>query len=124
MTTEAVESDFLKYRRAELAAAEQALVKARENMRNTAERHGLATAGIFSESQFIWRSTGERWRDEARREGAEKGRQEILDLFKAADGDLGAFAHLANTKFDDDSSTEKVVAVIIAAGARRRGEVV
>jgi ribonuclease HI len=103
--TVAVESDFLNYRRAELAAAEQALVKARENMRNAAERHGLPSAGLFSDSLFVWRTTAEKWAEEAERKGCDRGRSEILDALKAAreatsrSGPMAPFWHL-----DDDSS--------------------
>ncbi len=122
------ETDFLKYRRAELAAAEQALVKARENMRNTAERHGLPGAGLFSDSLFVWRTTAERWAEEAERKGCDRGRTEILDALAAAreetsrSGPLAPFGHLANRKFEDDSSAKTTAAEIIRAGRRSRGE--
>ncbi len=117
------ETDFLKYRRAELAAAEQGLVKARENMSNTAERHGLPTAGLFSGSLFVWRTTAEKWTEEAERKGCDRGRTEILDALKAAAAtSSGSKSPLADLRLDDDSPTKMTAAEIIRAGRRRRGE--
>lgn len=118
------ETDFLKYRRAELAAAEQALVKARENMRNTAERHGLSSAGLFSESLFVWRTTAEKWAEETERKGCDRGRTEILDALKAcrAATSSSSKSPLADLQLDDDSPTKMTAAEIIRAGRRRRGE--
>jgi hypothetical protein len=49
--------------------AEQALEGARAQVRAAARREGVKISGLFSESQFIQRATGERWRDEALEQG-------------------------------------------------------
>jgi hypothetical protein len=118
------ETDFLKYRRTELAAAEQALVKVRQNMSNTAERHGLPTAGLFSGSLFVWRTTAEKWVEEAERKGCDRGRTEILDALKAARAAMssGSKSPLTDLQLDDDSPTKMTAAAIVQAGAKRRGE--
>jgi hypothetical protein len=118
------ETDFLKHHRTELAAAEKAFVKARENYRNTAERHGLPTSGIFSESVFVWRASAECWVADAEREGYARGRAEMIDFFKGAeDIDFTAFARLANANFDNEASRKLIADAIIAAGKKRRGEI-
>lgn len=118
------ETDFLKYRRAELAAAEQALVKARENMRNTAERHGLPSVGLFSDSLFVWRTTAEKWAEEAERKGCDRGRTEILDVLKAARAAMSSDSKspLAHLQLDDDSSAKTTATEIIRADRKSRGE--
>jgi hypothetical protein len=49
--------------------AEETLAAARALARSAAKREGVAVRGLFEESRFILRETGERWTDQARREG-------------------------------------------------------
>jgi hypothetical protein len=49
--------------------AEQALAAARALARAAAKREGRSGRGLFEDSQFILRATGEKWTDQARREG-------------------------------------------------------
>jgi hypothetical protein len=57
--------------------AEQALAAARALARSAAKREGHSVRGLFEDSQFILRATGERWADTARREGEKT----IADVF-------------------------------------------
>jgi hypothetical protein len=124
------ETDFLKYRRAELEAAEQALVKARENMRRTAEHHDLPRKGLFADSLFVWRSTAESWMEEARREGDEKGFKEALKgfevLFNAGLITVRAsrnspFAHLGRgmSMHDAEAAADRMLAELVSKASKR-----
>jgi hypothetical protein len=62
--------------------AEQALEGARAQVRAAARREGVKISGLFSESQFVMRGTSERWAEEARAEGHERGREEVVAAYK------------------------------------------
>lgn len=68
-----------EYRRS-LAAAERALLKARNDMRLAVKREGRPTDGIFSKTKFVPRETTQRWISEARREA----RWEIIKAVQMA----------------------------------------
>jgi hypothetical protein len=97
-------TDHLKTHRRRVAAAEASLVKARDLMRAAAELAGIETVGLFAEGLFIWRTTGERWAAEARREMRARCHDETINTIKVLkllphlgeqDGLLGPFEHLA-----------------------------
>jgi hypothetical protein len=96
----AVDFDFLRHRlgltsgagntslallRQRLERAESELESARAAMRSAAAAAGIERAGLFSGSAFISRETGERWADEARREG-EKAHRILVDHLLMAQG--------------------------------------
>ena len=57
--------------------AEAALAAARALARSAAKREGVAVRGLFEDFRFILRETGERWTDQARREGEKT----MIDIF-------------------------------------------
>jgi hypothetical protein len=76
--------------------AEAALAAARALARSAAKREGVAVRGLFEDSRFILRETGERWTDQARREGE----RTMADIFgRTVETDSkdpsSAFYHLA-----------------------------
>jgi hypothetical protein len=76
--------------------AEAALAAARALARSAAKREGVAVRGLFEDSRFMLRETGERWCDQARAEG-EKVMASILSRsvsVEAAD-ENSPFHHLA-----------------------------
>jgi hypothetical protein len=79
-----------------VAVAEKNLQAAREAARAAARKAGVDLAGLFSESAFVARSTAERWRDEARREG-EKVMADIFcrNLDAESADEKSPFRHLA-----------------------------
>jgi hypothetical protein len=79
-----------------VAVAEKNLQAAREAARAAARHAGVDLVGLFSEGAFIARATGERWRDEARREG-EKVMADIFtrNLDVDAADENSPFQHLA-----------------------------
>jgi hypothetical protein len=72
-----------------VSVAERNLEEARAATRAAAKREGVKLSGLFS-GQFIMRSTGERWADEARAEGHEAGkafaREEIIKIMMKSKG--------------------------------------
>jgi hypothetical protein len=121
--------------------AEAALAAARALARSAAKREGVAVRGLFEDSRFILRETGERWTDQARREG-EKTMVNILSCtvdMDAAD-ENSPFHHLAKRlqKIEDwpahvarmraavagdyapDLSSQNKGEAILAAGRRAR----
>jgi hypothetical protein len=58
-----------------VAAAEEALSAARAHARAAAKREGVSVRGLFEDSRYILRATGEKWCDEARAEGDSAGYQ-------------------------------------------------
>jgi hypothetical protein len=79
-----------------VAVAEKNLQAAREAARAAARKAGVDLAGLFSESAFIARATGERWRDAGRREG-EKVMSDIFcrSLDAESRDEKSPFQHLA-----------------------------
>jgi len=76
--------------------AEAALAAARALAKSAARREGVAVRGLFEDSRFILRETGERWTDQARREGE----RTMADIFtRSVDMDAtdenSRFRHLA-----------------------------
>ena len=65
--------DPLRSFRRKVGAAEAALLSARAAMRAAAELAGVETAGLFEDTQFILRESGEQWVRDARRQGEDKG---------------------------------------------------
>jgi hypothetical protein len=59
-----------------VAVAERNLDEARTAARAAAKREGVSLANLFGETQFIARSSGERWRDEAAARSHAEGKQE------------------------------------------------
>jgi hypothetical protein len=53
--------------------AEESLAAARALARSAAKREGVAVRGLFEDSRFILRATGERWTEQAREEGVKAG---------------------------------------------------
>ena len=78
----AEETEYLRQGRAELAAAEQALLTARERVRTLAVQNGLPTEGLFAGSLFIWRATAESWREDARREAEVSERKTLAAVIE------------------------------------------
>jgi hypothetical protein len=124
--------DPLKYQRNQLIAAEAGLNVARDNLRAALKRQGLPTDGIFSETEFVLRSTAERWSYEAEREGREKGFKSTLEAFKhlIAAGVLcrgdPKNSPFSGVKLDLDgpatSAAHAMVRAFVAAHNERRGE--
>jgi hypothetical protein len=79
-----------------VSRAEAALTAARALARSAAKREGVAVRGLFEDSTFILRASGEKWADTARREG-EKAMIAIFSRSvdtEAAD-ETSPFHHLA-----------------------------
>ncbi len=125
-------NDPLKHQRNQLIAAEASLTAARDNLRAVVKRQGLPTDGIFSETEFVSRSTAERWSYEAKREGEEKGFKsalQALELFLAAGilvrGDPKN-SPFSGFKLDLDgpatSAAHAMVRAFVAVHNERRGE--
>lgn len=106
--------DPLQPLRSQLAKAEAALTQARTNMRTGAERHALPTAGIFSETEFVPRTTSERWVSEAK----VSAREEMIQTFKEVREASAAVAPRSSGR----SQPQNLAAQIVAAGKRARGE--
>jgi hypothetical protein len=66
--------------------AEAALAAARALAKAAAKREGVAVRGLFEDSQFILRATGEKWVDQARGEGKHEGVRELHDCMLRARG--------------------------------------
>jgi hypothetical protein len=118
--------DRLKSFRNEVAAAEARLLAARKNMTKAAERLGLPTAGIFSESNFVLRTTAGRWADRAEREGRHEGIEwGWLTALKVERG-TSEFSFLRGVKLNLDgpakSAAHAMVRAIVAASKERHGE--
>jgi hypothetical protein len=80
--------------------AEAQLEAARAQARAAARREGRSVSGLFGESNFIRRSTGERWADTARNEGWSAGHRFLSDALSRsvsteALDEKSPFRHLA-----------------------------
>jgi hypothetical protein len=120
-----MKTDPLKSHRDEVATAEAALIQSRINLRAAAERKGLPTAGLFSETEFVPRSTAERWERAAER----KGRDGMVDILMAVANPNSPFAHFAGVDLSGPAlvvnnrpADAATADAIIAAGKKRRGE--
>jgi hypothetical protein len=73
--------------------AEQALEAARALARSAAKREGKSVRGLFEDSKFILRASGEKWADEGRR----AGEKVMADIFTRGlnDAEGTPFEHLA-----------------------------
>jgi hypothetical protein len=58
-----------------VSIAERNLAEARDAARVAARQSGVPLANLFGKTQFVARSSGERWADEARAEGHAAGKQ-------------------------------------------------
>lgn len=108
--------DPLRDSRIRVASAETALTRARADMREKAEGLKLPTAGIFSESEFVSRTTAERWVSDAKH----SARTEVIEAMTAARA-AGDEASASSAR----SSGGRPIATaeaIIAAGKKARGE--
>jgi hypothetical protein len=105
--------DPLKYLRTQVAAAEASLKQARTKMRAEAERLKLSTSGIFAESEFVSRTTAERWVSDAKRSAETK----TIETFKQL---LSATA--VSSASEKAESPKELAKKIIAAGKKCRGE--
>jgi hypothetical protein len=108
--------DPLKHMRIQFAAAETGLTRARANMRAEAEKLGLPTAGIFAESEFVSRTTAERWVSSAKR-AAQAEAVEAMTMALAASN--AASASSARSSGGRPIATADA---IVAAGKKARGE--
>ena len=119
-------TDQLKSFRNEVAAAEVRLLAARKNMTEAAERLGLPTAGIFSESNFVLRSTAGRWADRAERDGWNAGIEWGWLTALKVERSTSEYSFLRGAKLGLDgpatSAAHAMVRAIIAAGKERHGE--
>jgi hypothetical protein len=91
-----MKNDPLKNQRSKVAAAEAALARARDVLRRAAKRKSLPLEGIFSESEFVLRTTADRWVREARsdvRADSNKALKIMLEALLAPQ--RSPFAHLA-----------------------------
>ena len=98
-------------------AAEAALLAARDALRAAAVRQGLSREGLFSDSQFVLRTTAERWAREARDKSAKQIIHGIEVLRDAGFLIAGDYVSAAKGAAD-----EMLADVIIKAGKKRRGE--
>ncbi len=115
-------NDPLKHLRIQVAAAEAGLTRARANMREQAVKLGLPTAGIFSESEFVSRTTAERWVGDARAE-VRAARAEVRAEMKDVIAAISATPKSSRAPRREDTEDPKVFAAkIIAAGKKARGE--
>jgi hypothetical protein len=105
--------DPLKYLRTQVAAAEAGLKRARDNMRTEAQRLNLSTSGIFAESEFVSRTTAERWVSDAK----STAQAEFIDAVQKA-----SLAVTRSSSSEQRESPRSVAAKIIAAGKKARGE--
>jgi hypothetical protein len=105
--------DPLKYLRTQVSAAEASLKRARNNMRAEAERLKLSTSGIFAESEFVSRTTAERWVNDAK----SSAQAEIIKAVEKA-----SLAVARSSASEQRESPRLVAAKIIAAGKKARGE--
>ncbi len=121
--------DLIALQRAAVTAAEQNLTRARERMRQTALRHRISSDGLFGQCEYVSRATADARERRARREGAQKERQNLLralTLLGTAKSSAGApFAHLTDAVRTGSLTAEAGSAVhqIISAGrapARRK----
>jgi hypothetical protein len=129
-------NDPLKSYRAAVAAAESALERARCDMEAAAARFGISHHGMFSDSTFIWRSTGERWSRKAGYEGVQKGVADVLQGFQVLrDAGLvtityhksanSPFAHLGRVDIHEaETAADQMLANLISeAGQKRRSKI-
>jgi hypothetical protein len=72
---------------AQVERAEAALHAARALARAAAKRERVSVRGLFEDSKFILRATGERWCDTARSEGECAGMNRITDMIISAQGE-------------------------------------
>jgi hypothetical protein len=113
-------NDSLKILLNAVTAAETRLEEARANVRAAAKKLGISRDGLFGDCVFIYRSTGERWADDARREGHSAGCAVMARVIESVNRPpTGPFAHLARVRSASDGMTAEA---IIAAGKKARGE--
>jgi hypothetical protein len=91
----AVERMLLTTALAKIDTIEKTLEAARDDARAAARRAGVSGAYLFEFTGFIPRSTGHRWRDEAREEGANERNALLIKVFQAAANPDPRFAGVA-----------------------------
>lgn len=104
--------DPLKLQRDAVAAAESALCRARTAMEAAATQHGISYRGLFGETNYVSRSTAERWeenaRDEGRKEGRHLGRMETVDVIRVMNDRNSPFRYLRNVDLKLRGNTPSV----------------
>jgi hypothetical protein len=95
--------------------AEQALAAARALARAAAKREGQSVRGLFEDSRFILRASGERWCDTARSEGERAGLTMMADHLSRAYG-----ADPAAERAEVKTQLEREAPARAAAGSARR----
>ena len=115
---------ILKHLYDRVDAAEAALLAARDQLRAAAEREGFERAGLFSDSKFVLRTSAESWSKEARREGADKTREEIESgLRHLVRKGLLRQASPGESYQAEAQADQMLAELVIAASKKHRGEV-
>jgi hypothetical protein len=112
-------TDPLKIQRNQLATAERSLTAARANLKAAAERQGPPTKGMFADTEFVPRTTAERWVHEAKI----SARDETIEIFKALSGEgANPYAHLRGVNLFPHTSSKwsaKAAADFVADATRK-----
>ena len=93
-------------------------------MERAADRFGISHHGLFADSTFIARTTGQRWADRAKRDGRQEGIGDgFLMGWRAASG-KGPFSRLRGKLWLDQPATSAAHAMVRAliAAYKDRGE--
>lgn len=107
--------DQIKLLRAAVRDAESKLTAARANMERAADRFGISHHGLFANSTFIARTTGQRWADRAKRDGLHEGiRDGFLMAWRTVSG-KGPFEHLRGVKLGLDQPATSAAHAMVRA---------
>jgi hypothetical protein len=95
-------------------------------MERAAERFGISHHGLFADTTFIARTSGQRWADSAKRDGLHEGiRDGFLMASRAASG-KSPFHHLKGVNLGPDqpatSSAHAMVRALVAISNDRRSQ--
>jgi hypothetical protein len=100
-----------QYRRV-VAAAEAALIQAREELRLATQRAGRPTTAIFANSTFVLRSTADRWAFEAESKGERAATAAIAKAIEATrHPGSSSFAHLAVNQVEPAAATNSTASI-------------
>jgi hypothetical protein len=105
-----------QYRRA-VAAAEAALIQAREELRLATQLAGRPTTAIFANSTFVLRSTADRWAFEAEVKGERTMSAAVAKAVETRNPGSSPFAHLAVHQAEP-AATNSTAAVPDAAASK------